>query len=68
MTFFIFYDKIQLMNLNIPINSVSFGQVSYNILKELKERGETPALFPIGNIDISSFNPDKDMQEYISLA
>lgn len=40
---------------NLPINSVSFGQVSTSILRFLFEKGEDVHLFPIGNqIDLSS--------------
>ena len=41
--------------LNVPINSVSFGQVSTCILRELHSRGEMdPCIFPVGgSIDLS---------------
>ena len=40
---------------NAPINSVSFGQVSLAIIRELFDRGVEPNVFPIGGkIDLSS--------------
>lgn len=50
-------------NLQIPINSVSFGQVASSILYKLYEVGEVPNLniFPIvKQVDFSSFSYDKD--------
>ena len=46
------------MNLNVscPINSVSFGHVSYNILRELYNRGISPNIMPISGVDLSSFD------------
>lgn len=35
-------------SLNIPINEVSFGQVSLQLLRELHVLGEQPNIFPIG--------------------
>ncbi|NBP58450.1 glycosyltransferase family 1 protein [bacterium] len=45
---------------NLPINSVSFGQVSTSILKFFFDKKEKIALFPIGN------NIDVDTQTYAS--
>lgn len=43
-------------NLEVPINSVSFGQVSVNLLKEIYKRELNPCIFPIGGkADLSSF-------------
>lgn len=39
-----------------PINSLSFGNVSINILRELKERDIDLTVFPHGNADISAFD------------
>lgn len=41
-------------NLNLPVNSVSFGQVSSAILRYLFENKIDISLFPIGNIDLST--------------
>ncbi len=39
-----------------PINALSYGQVSVNILRELYLRGEKCIIFPIGKIDISVYD------------
>lgn len=46
--------------LNLPINSVSFGQVSFNILREVYARQIAPCIFPIGNPDVSAQKIDQD--------
>ena len=53
--------------LNLPINGVSFGQVSLSILRELfKSNRETPSIFPIGgSLDFSSQQEDKPFFEWI---
>jgi hypothetical protein len=38
-----------------PLNSLSFGNVSFNIIKEIFKKGIDLSLFPIGKIDIDSF-------------
>jgi hypothetical protein len=49
-----------------PINSLSFGNVSLNLMREMFKRGMTVAHFPIGNLDASVFNNiDKDFQEWL---
>lgn len=55
-------------NLDIPINSVSFGQVSWNILKELKSRNADINLFPYSErIDLSAFDekPEEGFSEWL---
>jgi len=42
-------------SLHLPVNSVSFGQVSVALLREIHARGLQPCLFPIGdNIDLGA--------------
>lgn len=41
--------------LKAPLNSLSFGNVSFNLLKELYKKGTDLAFFPIGKIDTSCF-------------
>ena len=53
--------KVKKMNkkdliLNLPINSLSFGNVSVNILREMFKKGLNVSLFPIGEPDISVFD------------
>jgi hypothetical protein len=50
---------------HLPINSVSFGQVSINLLKEIKSRGLHPSIFPMGDVDLSAEEDDKDFQQWL---
>ena len=52
--------------LNIPINPVSFGQVSLAILREIYRRGLAPSLLPIGNVNTSSCEDDPQFLEWIN--
>jgi len=52
-------------SLEVPINSVSFGQISVAILREFKKMGLEPNIFPIGNIDLSSQKPDREFNEWL---
>lgn len=48
-------------NLYLPLNSLSFGFVSYNILREFYNRGISPNIFPVGGqVDISAYNNEED--------
>ncbi len=40
-----------------PLNTLSFGNVSYNILRELAKTDVEIGLFPVGNTDLGSFEP-----------
>ena len=52
---------------NVPLNTVSFGQVSTAILREMKKKGHNPAIFPIGNtVDLSSQKDDKDFVQWVT--
>ena len=44
----------------LPVNSVSFGQVSIAILRNIYRRGLAPCLFPIGNVDLTAQKPDNE--------
>jgi len=49
-----------------PINNVSFGNVSVNLLREMHKRDMNIAHFPIGKPDISVFDKlGKDFQEWL---
>ncbi len=50
--------------LQLPVNKLSFGQVSVCILQEIYKKGLEPSLFPI-NEDISSYSLDKDTVSWI---
>jgi len=54
-----------------PLNSLSFGNVSFNLLKEMYKRKMEVSMFPIGNVDVSSYGEQDDgfkkwLQECIS--
>lgn len=44
------------LNVSVPINNLSFGNVSYNLLKALYEKGLSPCVFPVGQPDVSTFD------------
>ena len=51
--------------LEVPLNSLSFGNVSYNIVRELYERDVKLGLFPIGDPDLSAYDISDDLRNYI---
>ena len=54
-------------SLHLPINSVSFGQVSVALLREFHARGLQPSIFPISDqYDLSAQeNITEDFQKWI---
>ena len=53
------------LSFNLPLNSVSFGQVSTALLREVFKRNLEPCLFPISNVDITCQPEDKDFSDWI---
>lgn len=55
------------MNLIVeaPLNSLSFGNVSYNLLRELYKAKINIALFPIGEPDLSAMQPSQDFVSWL---
>ena len=55
------------INFSGPINPLSFGNVSYNMLRALHKKGEKVCFFPIGNkIDLTAFNSTtEDFQSWL---
>lgn len=52
---------------NLPLNTVSFGQISTSIVRYLFEKKKDIYLFPIGNIDLSSVNlSSKDFDSWLT--
>lgn len=51
-----------------PINSLSLGNVSFNIIKELFEKGHEVAIWPVNeqNIDVSAYNMTEDLKQKFS--
>lgn len=55
------------VTLDLPINNLSFGQVSVAILREFYRRGLTPNVFPLqGQVDISSQTPDEKFNQWLN--
>ena len=48
-----------------PINSLSLGNVSFNIIRELFDRGHDVAIWPKGNIDLKAYDADQDLVKKI---
>jgi glycosyltransferase involved in cell wall biosynthesis len=55
------------LSLHLPVNSVSFGQVSTSLLREMHKRGLEPCLFPVGNVDINCQPAEKDFSDWIDV-
>lgn len=53
---------------NVPINQVSFGNVSIAILREVFNRGISTNVFPIGPVDISTQKQDDQFNQKLSQA
>lgn len=49
-----------------PINPLSFGNVSYNFLREIHKTGMEIAFFPIGEPDFTSFQPTQDFVDWLN--
>ena len=52
--------------LELPINPVSFGQVSTSLLKEVRGRGLDPCIFLIGNNDLSTQKKDEEFEKWLT--
>lgn len=51
--------------LEMPLNSLSFGQCSYNLLREIKKRGLIVGLFPIGETNLTAYEPSKEFMGWL---
>ena len=51
-----------------PLNNLSLGNVSYNFLRTLKQKGIKVLYCPIGNADLSSFNATDEFKVWIQAA
>jgi hypothetical protein len=57
------------LSLNLPLNSVSFGQISSLIVRELFRSKEDINLIPVGNVDLSAQQEiNKEFADYIQSA
>lgn len=53
------------MLVELPLNNLSYGQVGYNLLRELLKREKTIGVFPIGNTDLSAYEPSKEFMAWL---
>lgn len=53
-------------NIELPINRLSIGQLSYGILNELFERGLEPNIFPLHQIDLDSFIVKEGFSDWLT--
>lgn len=51
--------------INAPLNQVSFGQTTINILREIYRRGLEPPIFPIGEITLQSYSLDAEFTSWL---
>lgn len=49
----------------LPLNSLSFGNVAVNVLREFYKMDLNVGLFPIGKIDLSAFKLTDDFQKWM---
>jgi len=56
---------VSILAFNLPLNSTSLGQVSSSILREAYKKDLDINLFPIGNVDLSSQEPDQKFFQWI---
>ena len=56
-------------SVQLPLNSLSFGQVSFNLLYEFYKMGLSPSIFKASDhhIDFSAYDFDQDFLNWISL-
>ena len=55
--------------LEAPLNSLSFGNVSYNVIRELFDKGHDVGIFPIGNnADLSAYDISENLNAKIQEA
>tara|TARA_R110002020_G_scaffold207564_5_gene413175 strand:+ start:334 stop:1425 length:1092 start_codon:yes stop_codon:yes gene_type:complete len=54
--------------LEIPLNRLSFGNVSYNFVRELHKLNVEIGIFPIGDIDLSAYDVSEELGAYIEEA
>lgn len=54
-----------MINFNLPVNAVSFGQVSTALLREVYKRNLDCCVYPIGPVDLSSQNPDEGFEKWL---
>lgn len=53
------------LNLEVPINGLSFGQMGFGVLQELFNRKFLPNIFPLGNVDLAPFNVSQPFVDWL---
>ena len=51
--------------LEVPLNRLSFGNVAFNLIRELHKKEVEIGLFPIGEPDLSAYDFSEDLKTYI---
>jgi len=46
-----------------PLNSLSLGNVGFNIVRELFDKGHDVGIFPVGKVDLSAYEVSQDLKE-----
>jgi glycosyltransferase involved in cell wall biosynthesis len=54
------------VNINCPVNPVSFGNVSFNLISELLNKNIDLSYFPIGNVNLNSFDLTEKQKDFFS--
>lgn len=53
------------MLIELPLSTLSYGQIGYNILRELFKRGTDLGIFPIGETNLTAFEPSKEFMVWL---
>ena len=51
--------------LEVPLNRLSFGNVAYNIIRELHKKEVEIGIFPIGEPDLGAYDISDDFKKYL---
>ena len=54
--------------LEVPLNRLSFGNVAFNLIRELHKKEVDIGVFPIGEPDLSAYDFSEDLKKYIENA
>ncbi len=53
-------------NIELPVNGLSFGQMGVGLLIEIYRRDLSPSIWPIGQVDLTSYDLPDGFQEWFS--
>lgn len=54
--------------LELPLNRLSLSQFGYNVLRELYNRGDEIGVIPIGDVDLSAYQPSQDFMKWLQVS